>query len=461
MNKLASKYLQKLQLITEAENCPAYLVGGTVRDCLMQRPCVDYDVTAANISKIASLFADQCNLNLVKLDDTPNRETCRVIIDKRLHFDFSAMQGGSIEKDLSQRDFTINAMAVTLKNFNKGNMDPIDFHGGQSDLDTKTVRVLSGPIFESDPLRMLRAFRFAATLEFNIEKDTLIKIEKASPEIKNVARERISYELLTYLGANAGNLKTPISPRLMGNIIPELIPAINSAASDSIIKTWSTTERILKSLDENIAAPEHIFREFSPDIIKFMDAGRRRALVKMAGILHGLDNFYRPGLSPASMKITTVPLKIMKGLRFSNADRAFVDRTLFFQQRALNEAGGFFAHGLKLPRIYNFVKSTADELIPALLLASSSPNAGPGMEAEFNNCLYNIYKFYLNQYLPRQNEPALLDGRDLVTIFRLKPSPLYKTILDSIEEARVLDKINSRKEAEALAQTMITRHEQG
>jgi len=459
MNKYAAKYLQKLKSITEAENCPAYLVGGTVRDCLMRRPCVDYDVTTANTPSIARLFADNFKLNLVKLDGAPSRETYRVLINKSLHFDFSAMQGGSIENDLSQRDFTINAMAITLQNFIKGNMEPIDIHGGQADLNTRTVRVLPGPIFESDPLRMLRAFRFAATLEFNVEKGTLIKIEETRPAIKNVARERITYELLTYLGANAGNLKTPISPRLMGNIIPELSRAGNSATEDSIVITWASIEKTLRSLEENSAAPENIFREFSPAILNFMDEGRRRALVKMAGILHGLDNFHRPGFSPASNKITTVPLKIMTGLRFSNADRAFTDRTLFFQQRALNEASGFFAHGPDLPRIYNFVKYAEDELIPALLLASSTLNDELAMQEEFNIYLYNIYKFYLNQYLPRQNEPALLDGHDLIKIFSLKPSPLYKTILDSVEEARVLDKINTKREAEALAHTMI--NEQG
>ena len=149
----------------------------------------------------------------------------------------------------------------------------------------------------------------------------------------------------------------------------------------------------------------------------------------------------------------------MTGLRFSKSDRAFTDRTLFFQQRALNEASGFFAHGPDLPRIYNFVKNAEDELIPALLLASSTLNDELAMQEEFNNYLYNIYKFYLNQYLPRQNEPALLDGHDLIKIFSLKPSPLYKTILDSVEEARVLDKINTKREAEALAHTMI--NEQG
>ena len=151
MNQDAMNYLQKLHSTAKGENCPVYMVGGTVRDCLMEKPCVDYDIAAADSTRIARIFADNFKLKLVPLDNTPGRETNRVVVDKDLHFDFCSLQGGSIEKDLSQRDFTINAMAVTLENFINGNIEPIDLFGGQADIKNKMVRVLPGRSFV--PLR--------------------------------------------------------------------------------------------------------------------------------------------------------------------------------------------------------------------------------------------------------------------------------------------------------------------
>jgi len=156
--------------------------------------------------------------------------------------------------------------------------------------------------------------------------------------------------------------------------------------------------------------------------------------------------------------MATLPLKIMTELRMSNADATFVDRALFFQKRALREGDDICARGENFPRIYNLVKYAKDELIPALLLASSIRKAEFGTGEIFDNSLYNIYKFYIERYLPHQKNPALLNGDDLVNKFNLKPSPLFKTILDNIEEARVLNVINTESEAEALVHGIITKH---
>ena len=111
-------------------------------------------------------FSRALNFTCFPLDKTPGRNTARVILDQNQHLDFTDLQGRNIEEDLSQRDFTINAMSLPLSEFLSGKMGIIDPYKGQEDFSNKKIRVLQGPIFSSDPLRMLRAFRFAATLEF-------------------------------------------------------------------------------------------------------------------------------------------------------------------------------------------------------------------------------------------------------------------------------------------------------
>jgi tRNA nucleotidyltransferase/poly(A) polymerase len=166
MGAPAKKYLQILSKIPSEKNVDLYLVGGSVRDHLLRKDCADFDFTAKNIHDLANRFSSETKSPCISLDATPGRNTLRVIVQKQFHFDFTDMQGNSIEEDLAQRDFSINAMAIQLNDYLDGRETLIDPHKGQADLHNKIIRVIPGPIFASDPLRLLRAFRFASSLEF-------------------------------------------------------------------------------------------------------------------------------------------------------------------------------------------------------------------------------------------------------------------------------------------------------
>jgi len=351
-------------------------------------------------------------------------------------------------------------MAFSLEDFINGNINAIDIYGGQADINNKQIRVLPGPIFQSDPLRMLRAYRFAATLGFAIEEKTLEKITTDSITIKKIARERVIHELMIYLGAFTQRLKTPISPRLLENIIPGINRVNEPINTNSKSKDMPGPDHLLKILEENMSMPDKIFKEYAPEISEYFKTAHHRALVKMAGLLHNLEDSAQDALSTTSTNRPAVPLKIMTELRMSNADAKIIDRIIIFQKRILNEVDDYHKSELDCRNIYSLVKSMGHEIISSLIFASSLCEAKIGREEKFNNALYNIYKFYSNRYLPSQNSPALLNGNDLTKIFKLKPSPFFKTIIENIEEARVLRVISTRKEAEARAQSLITEHKQ-
>lgn len=186
----------------------AYLVGGCVRDMLVGREPKDWDVaTDARPEEIQKLFPDTVYENdfgtvgVKTKSEDPKLEvieatTYRIegkYTDKR-HPD-EVKFAKTIEEDLSRRDFTVNALAMNPKG------DVLDPFGGKADLASKTIRTVGAPAerFREDALRLMRAVRFAVELDFEIEMNTRRAIEKFSPELAVIAKERIREELVKIL----------------------------------------------------------------------------------------------------------------------------------------------------------------------------------------------------------------------------------------------------------------------
>ncbi|MDP2946381.1 MAG: hypothetical protein Q8N61_02950, partial [bacterium] len=192
----------------------AYIVGGCVRDLLLGVTPEDWDVaTNAKPEKIGKIFlrsfADNKfgtvtvltgseNPRLKEIEITPYRIDEKYS-DKR-HPD-SIRYAKTIEEDLARRDFTINAMALGLSVSDTDRL--IDPFEGQKDLKNKTIRAVGDPEdrFNEDALRMMRAVRFATTLDFKIEKKTGQAIKKNAPWLQAISKERIRDELLKIIMA--------------------------------------------------------------------------------------------------------------------------------------------------------------------------------------------------------------------------------------------------------------------
>ena len=191
-------HLRSLLRLSKACSSDVYVVGGTLRDRLLKKKCSDFDFAVRGAPTLARQLSLATKSPLVPLDTTPGRETFRVVIRENLYFDFSELQGDSIESDLNQRDFTFNAMAVPLSSFIKGTESFIDPHNGKTDIKSRIIRALPGPVFSNDPLRMLRAFRFMSILKFQIEENTFEIIKDLGEKINQAAPERIYNELSLY-----------------------------------------------------------------------------------------------------------------------------------------------------------------------------------------------------------------------------------------------------------------------
>ena len=202
----------------------AYLVGGAVRNILLDMPINDYDIaTNADPNAIKMIFADYVIydvgkkhgtvaiiINKIKIEITPYRKEADYIDHRHpqeISFD------ATLEEDLKRRDFTINAMCLDK------DLQVIDLFGGIDDLKNKTIRAIGSPAarFHEDALRILRALRFKAKLDFEIEENTRKEIFNCLDLLRYISNERKREELLALL-----------SCKKAFEIINEYLPIFNS-----------------------------------------------------------------------------------------------------------------------------------------------------------------------------------------------------------------------------------------
>jgi len=202
---------RNLGRVADELHLPAFVVGGYVRDCFMGRSSEDIDVVVVGSGiKLAEKFAETLG-NKVRVNVYQNFGTAMIHYfgEKTWQIEFVGarkesyrrdsrkpiVENGTLEDDQNRRDFTINALAIALNHDNFGEL--VDPFGGIRDIDDKIIRTpLDSDItFSDDPLRMMRAIRFATQLGFTIEEATWKAIERNADRIKIVSRERIIDEL--------------------------------------------------------------------------------------------------------------------------------------------------------------------------------------------------------------------------------------------------------------------------
>lgn len=193
--------------VAEEENIPAFVIGGYVRDLILNRECKDIDIVVQGSGiDFAQKVAEKLNIKQVNYfknfgtamfnyndleiefvgarKESYNRNSRKPIVEN-----------GTLEDDQKRRDFTINALAISLNKNDFGKF--VDPFNGLSDLENKIIRTPLEPsqTYSDDPLRMMRAIRFAAQLNFTIEEKSLKAISENKQRIDIVSKERITDEL--------------------------------------------------------------------------------------------------------------------------------------------------------------------------------------------------------------------------------------------------------------------------
>jgi poly(A) polymerase len=228
----------------------AYLVGGCVRDFLLQKEVKDYDIaTSATPDEVQSLFPKTVAIGkafgvmkVIAEDRELEVATFRKDGPYGDHRRPTRVEFGDVHADGSRRDFTINALYFDLKTNRV-----LDDFGGIQDLKDKVIRAIGDPEarFKEDALRLLRAVRFSARLQFGISDETRVAILKKAPLIRKISIERIRDELekmITHASARHA-VKELDSLGLLENVMPEI-----SVAKLNQRKVWDQTLRVLSVL---------------------------------------------------------------------------------------------------------------------------------------------------------------------------------------------------------------------
>jgi poly(A) polymerase len=447
---MIEKQLQNILKLSRPHKLELYIVGGTLRDLILGRQYSDFDFAVKGASILAKQYAYDTKSALVPLDTTPGRETYRVVIKKNVYFDFSELQGNSIEADLSRRDFSINALAISLSNFIKGAKKYIDPHSGQKDIQNKVIRVLPGSAFSKDPLRMLRAFRFMSILEFKIENTTLRKIKTLNSKINRISPERIWNELNLLLSTKKASpsIQAMDGSGLLESIFPELYK--NKKAPSCI--------RILNHVENLLSNPKQLGGKSLPEIKKLLS--EKPQLIRLGSMLYPLTQ--KSSIKKNTYKKSnrkTITSKILAKLRASNADIDFVGAMISCSHFVTSIDLSVTDSSASQIKIYQLIHLNEQGLIPGLFLYLANRSILP-KEKEWQAdpsamAVMKILNFYFRTYLPAKRKDPLLNGNDLQKELKIKPNSIIKIILYKVEESRVIGIINTRSEAIQLAKKII------
>ena len=429
-------------VITKLEkNFEAYIVGGCVRDFLRSAKPQDWDVaTNAKPDQIAKVFpksysdnkfgtvtilTDSKEPTLKEIEITPYRIDEKYT-DKR-HPD-KIHWAKTIEEDLARRDFTVNALAADLK---KGKLTITDPFKGEKDLKDKIIRAVGNPEdrFSEDALRMMRAVRFATTLEFKIEPKTAQAIKKNAPWLQAISKERIRDELM------------------------KIIMADKAADGVELLRELKLLKYIIPELEEGYKVGQnkhHIYEVYEHSLLSLKYAAKKKynKYVRIAALLHDIakprvkrgegpdSTFYNHEVVGAK-----VTCQVLNRLKFSKKDiekiAKLVRYHLFYYN--VDEVGKSSVRRL----VRQVGPENMDELLEVRMcdrIGSGCPKAEP---YKLRHLRYLVEKVAQD---PISVKNLKVSGNDVMKILNIKPGPQIGQILDVLLGKVLEDPKKNKKE---------------
>ncbi|MCW5212495.1 CCA tRNA nucleotidyltransferase [Desulfobulbus sp. TB] len=469
--------LEKLARVQGELGGEVYLVGGSVRDLVLKRTPSDLDLTVAcNAEQWAERLRELTNGTYVALGREEG--AARVVLRQGLDVDFSSFRDGadSIAKDLKKRDITVNALAVPVHDLltnrcqDQDELSIIDPTNGLVDLKRQQVRIVGRKSFPDDPLRMLRVFRCAVVLNFTIEPDTLEQIHQQRKSIGRVATERIAYEMDLIMGSSrAHSVFTKMRDcGLLWEILPELHKGqgMNQPASHHL-DVFEHCLEALHQMEQILARLDHYFPESSCAMEAYLQAKHRKVQMKWAALLHDVGKPFTYGINKKKGgRITfynhdlcgaNIVHDIARRLRWAKEDTVIIARLIAGHMRPFFLANNQRQGKLTLKACLRLVRKIKEHLPGLFLLAMSDALAGKGesspqdIEQEVAGLFDRLLRVEEKHVTPVRSAPPLITGNDLINELHLAPGPLFRTILDQVEEACMEQQISTKDEALALA----------
>jgi putative nucleotidyltransferase with HDIG domain len=376
----------------------AYVVGGSLRDALLGRKPADWDLTTdAGPERIQALFPRSIYENRFGTVVVRHRASQYEITTFRRDASYSDFRhpdsiefGASIEEDLARRDFTVNAMAWGARPGEAFAF--VDPHGGRDDLALRRLRAVGDPDrrFGEDALRMARAVRLAASLEFDIEPETFDAIGRNRELARHISGERVCAELLKLLAAR----RPSIGLRLM--------------ADSGLLEVLAPDLARQRGLSQNKIAGEDLWDH----TLRTVDAAPNRSVVRLAALLHDVG------------KPDTIETGPFHGHEAVGAvmTRAFLSglhapRTL--QEQVAHLVGHHmftYGPGWSGAAVRRFIRKVGPGCIDDLLALRAADNVGSGQPADTGGLteLASRIRTELAGNVVLSRDQLAIDGNDLM-----------------------------------------------
>lgn len=442
----------------------AVVVGGAVRDRLLGREIVDLDIALPEDPQtFAETLAKKRDGRCFPLDE--ERRIYRVSFADGIYVDLAKWQGDTIEKDLDRRDFTINALAVPLKKWRSNNWksNVIDRNNGLTHLRQNQIVPVSKTVFSDDPLRLLRAFRIAAELNFFVGKPTLSLIHKEKNKIKRSAPERIREEwlrlfaaadsysvlenmnrsgLLDVLFPESKNLRRT-APRYYGKggVLKHTLDSVQCFEDiHKTLRSWfpASAKEIQLYLNEKISG--HVRHAHCKWALMLHDIGKP----KTAAIVKGRLRFFEHEHVGADMV-----QKLALRYRWSS------DETVRYARLVRNHMrpGNLAAQDVLTDKaIHRFFRDLGDDAVAMLLVSLAdhltylTPTQKKKRATSHEKITIKmIHRYY--QESERVAPPRLVNGNDVMKHLKIPPSPMIGTLLKELQEAQSEGHIKTKEAA--------------
>lgn len=444
--------------LADQYNIETYVVGGFVRDALLNKNCTDIDIVCVGNSKqLIEAVAKKTGNPKVSIFKNFNtaKITCAgyeiefVQARKESYTRDSRkpkVQDGTFEEDIFRRDFTINTLAIGLNAHNFGQL--VNLCHGLEDLKNRSIQTPLDPVrtFSDDPLRMLRAVRFAAQLGFTLTSATEKAIQQEATRLKIVSKERILSEFNKILLAASPKASLHILDKV--GLLPLILPELESLKGVEVIQGLSHKENFLHTLQvvENIS-----------EAIKDQKHPKKLWLI-WAGLLHDIGKPMTKGFDPkigftfhghekAGAKMASTIFRRL-GLPM-RAELRYVKKLVRMHLRHIP----LVENEVSDTAIRRFIHDAGDELEDLLILCkadvtSSSAKKIATYKKNFNTLEKRILLVEEKDRI-RQLKPVI-DGQVIMSTFDLPPGKKVGILKKAIKEA-ILDGTISNEYAAAYA----------
>jgi len=454
--------IKSIYRVSQEVETPIYLVGGAVRDLLMGiAPEKDFDfVMEDNLVKAARLFSRIFEGTFFPLSsDPPNYRVVLLHNNQRIEVDFSGFRGDDLCHDLTNRDFTVNAIALEVGDlYREGEIKTYDPLGGEQDLQTKVLRLASPCAFDQDPLRILRAVRIAKERNLHIDTETREAIYRQRNSICSVSAERIRSEFFKILSFSDApeSLKLLDELGLLSILIPETEALKGkSLESPSGLSWWQHSLCVVRWCEWSVVNLEKIFFHFPEYIENYLaeeleEDVDRKSLLKLAGFI--LD---RGEVFPGA-KAMTVADNIARKLKLGKR----TGRTLRKMVKYYNQVLSLRKMEKPSPRIFfQFFQNVDPEGLAVLLLAWAEYIAGAPErftrpeDIALRNFLADLAHYYVNEY-PLMK--PLLSGQEIIERFGLQEGKVVGELLNQVAQAEAQGLLASSREAVLFVEDLLS-----